>query len=73
MPKLTGYKEIAQYLSQQVGALSERTARAYAARPVDPLPVRAFGNRVIADRAELDVWMKRQWRKRGNVARAAAR
>ncbi len=49
-----GWTSIAKTL-----ALTERTARRYAKRNVDPLPVYVYGRQIIADSGALKAWMRR--------------
>ena len=55
------FKAIAAYLSEKTGlSVSENAARKWAARGVDPLPVRRLLGRAVANRYEVDAWLERR-------------
>ena len=64
--KLSGYGSIALFLAEHVGVeFTVASVRAYASRTKDPLPVRAFGDRIVADADAVGQWVARQWRDKG--------
>lgn len=65
-PMLEGWGGIAAHLSALVRfQVSKDQARRYAARALDPLPVRRVGRlarqRIIAEPAQLKAWAAREW------------
>jgi hypothetical protein len=73
MATITGYKDIAAAIARESGTTcSERTARAYAARTRDPLPVKRWGRNVGVDFDELRRWVGRQWKSRARMPESAA-
>lgn len=56
-------KGIADYITEKAGVdVSDRMVKRLARRQRDPLPVRRFGARLVADARDLDAWIGRQWR-----------
>ena len=55
-------KRIADYITEKSGVyVSDRMVKRLARRAHDPLPLRKFGARVVADEKELAAWIGRQW------------
>lgn len=60
------FRGIAAHINDKTGVMmSDVHLRRLAARKHDPLPVRKFLGRVVAEDKALDAWIARQWHPRG--------
>lgn len=58
--KLKGWPAIVRYLTPIIGEWHIDTIKKHAERSKDPLPVKRFGGRIVADAEQLKAWAERQ-------------
>jgi hypothetical protein len=68
------YAGVVAYINEKTGVfLSNDHVRKLAGRARDPVPVRRFLGRIVADEKDLDGWIARQWSDRAAHSPARSR